>query len=89
MSFNMYVPTRFIFGNGHLNELHQQKMPGKKAMLAISGGKSVRENGALDRTQEQLRLAGVETAVFDKIGANKARGLHHHACEAAGGLQCG
>ena len=23
MSFNMYVPTRFIFGNGRLSELSQ------------------------------------------------------------------
>lgn len=71
--FNMYVPTRFIFGNGRLAELHQQKMPGKKAMLAISDGKSIRENGGLDRTQEQLRLAGVEAALFDKIGANPTK----------------
>ena len=73
MSFNMYVPTRFLFGNGRLNELHEQKMPGKKAMLVISTGKSVRENGTLDRTQEQLRLAGVEIAVFHKIGANPTK----------------
>lgn len=71
--FNMYVPTRFVFGKGRLSELHQQKMPGKKAMIAISSGKSVRENGALSRTQEQLHLAGVETAVFDQIGSNPTR----------------
>lgn len=71
--FNMYVPTRFVFGNGRLSELHQQKMPGKKAMVAISSGKSVRENGALSRTQEQLRIAGVETAVFDQIGSNPTK----------------
>lgn len=71
--FNMYVPTRFVFGNGRLSELHQQEMPGKKAMVAISSGKSVRENGALSRTQEQLRLAGVETAVFDQIGSNPTK----------------
>lgn len=71
--FNMYVPTRFVFGKGRLSELHQQKMPGKKAMIAISSGKSVRENGALSRTQEQLRLAGVETAVFNQIGSNPTK----------------
>lgn len=71
--FNMYVPTHFVFGKGRLSELHQQKMPGKKAMVAISSGKSVRENGALSRTQEQLRLAGVETAVFDQIGSNPTK----------------
>lgn len=73
MGFNMYVPTRFIFGNGRLNKLNQQKMPGKKAILAISKGKSVRENGALDRTMEQLKKAGVEVAVFSGIGANPTK----------------
>lgn len=73
MSFNMYVPTRFVFGNGRLGELHQQKLPGKKAMIVISNGKSTRANGSLDRTKEQLRLAGAETAVFDKIGANPTK----------------
>lgn len=73
MSFNMHVPTRFIFGNGRLNELHQQKLPGKKAMLTISNGKSVRENGTLARTEKQLRLAGVETVLFAGIGANPTK----------------
>lgn len=59
ISFDMYVPTRFVFGTGRLGELHQQKMSGKKAMLAISNGKSVYENGALERTQEQLKKAGI------------------------------
>ena len=58
MSFQMYVPTRFIFGNGGLNGLHQQALPGKKALLVISNGRSARESGALDRTEQQLGLAG-------------------------------
>lgn len=45
-------------------------MPGKKALLAISNGKSTRENGYLAATEEQLRLAGVESVVFDRIEAN-------------------
>ena len=73
MSFNMYVPTRFVFGQGRLNKLHRQKLPGKKALVTISCGKSTRANGSLDRTLEQLRLAGVETAVFDQIGANPTK----------------
>lgn len=73
MSFNMYVPTRFIFGNGRLRQLHRQKLPGVKALLVISNGKSVRENGALGRLEEQLKLAGVETVLFDKIGSNPTK----------------
>jgi len=70
MKFNMYVPTKILFGEGKLNELGSQKMPGKKALLVISSGKSVKENGALARTEEQLRTAGVEFVLFDKIKQN-------------------
>lgn len=70
MSFNMYVPTRVLFGAGQLSNLHAQKMPGKKAMIVISNGKSTKANGYLARTEEQLRLAGVEFVVFDKVEPN-------------------
>ncbi|MBU3214734.1 iron-containing alcohol dehydrogenase [Clostridium estertheticum] len=70
MNFNMYVPTRFIFGCGRLNELHEQKLPGKKAMVVISNGKSTKENGSLKRTIEELTIAGVESVVFDKVQTN-------------------
>lgn len=70
MSFKMYVPTKLLFGVGKLNELRKEKMPGKKAMIVISNGKSTRANGYLDRTQEQLKLAGAEFAVFDKVEPN-------------------
>jgi len=30
MRFHMYVPTRILFGEGQLNHLHSQQMPGKK-----------------------------------------------------------
>ncbi len=66
----MYVPTRILFGAGQLASLHSQALPGKNAMIVISNGKSVRENGALAKTEEQLRLAGVSTVLFDKIMAN-------------------
>lgn len=70
MGYNMYVPTRTLFGAGQLSNLHTQKMPGKKAMIVISKGKSTKTNGYLARTEEQLRLAGAESIVFDKIEAN-------------------
>lgn len=70
MSFNMYVPTRILFGAGQLNSLHEQKLPGKKAVIVISSGKSTRANGYLGRAEEQLHQAGVETVVFDKVQPN-------------------
>lgn len=88
MSFNMYMPTRILFGEGRLNDLHTQKMPGKKAMIVISNGKSVRENGALARTKEQLRLAGVENVVFDKVGANPEKEMVEEGARYARENQC-
>ena len=58
------VPTHTIFGAGALNNLHKQ------ALLVISNGKSTRANGYLDRTLEQLQLAGVQAVIFDKVQAN-------------------
>ncbi len=70
MRFNMYVPTRFIFGCGRLSELHEQKLPGQKAMVVISNGKSIKENGSLERTIKELTSAGVDYVVFDQVQAN-------------------
>lgn len=73
MGFDFYIPTRILFGQGKLNELHGQAMPGKKAMVVISNGKSVKDNGALERTLVELKKAGVETAVFDQVQSNPLR----------------
>lgn len=70
MKFNFYNPTNILFGKGMLNELGKQELPGKKAMVLISNGKSTKENGYLDRTLEQLKTAGVDTAVFAGIMEN-------------------
>lgn len=70
MNFNFNNPTNLIFGRDALNQLGSLPMPGKKALVLISNGKSTRENGYLDRTLEQLKKADVETALFDKIMEN-------------------
>lgn len=73
MAFRMHVPTRILFGRGALDGLHEQALPGKKAMLVTSDGTSVIANGSLDRTREELRSAGVEYAIFDRIQANPVK----------------
>lgn len=73
MSYQFYVPTRALFGAGMLNELHNQIMPGKKAMVVITNGKSMKETGTLYRALNELARAGVETVVFDKVQANPLR----------------
>lgn len=70
MSFEMYVPTRIVFGAGALNRLHEQTLPGKAAMLVISNGRSSRENGSLRRITEELAQAGASFVLFDRVEAN-------------------
>lgn len=70
VSFSFSVPTNLVFGQGAIQKLHKQRLPGKKALIVISSGKSTRANGYLDTVQDQLTQAGVEYAVFDKVSAN-------------------
>ena len=72
-NFDFYNPTHILFGSGKLDELGNQPIPGKKALLLISSGKSAKVSGALERTQAQLEKAGVEYAVCAKIHENPTR----------------
>ena len=69
-NFDWNVTARVVFGAGSLNKLGDLPLPGKRACVAISSGKSTRANGYLDRTLAELKRAGVEAVVFDKIGPN-------------------
>lgn len=68
--FQYYMPTRVLFGKGALEGLHKAGLPGKKALLVISSGKSTKANGYLARVENQLELAGCEYVLFDKILPN-------------------
>lgn len=70
MNFTFFMPTRILFGKGSLNRLHEQKLPGKKALIVTTAGQSVKKYGYLKRLQEQLDKAGVEHVLFDKILPN-------------------
>lgn len=73
--FEFCIPTKVLFGCGKLNELHRQTFPGKKAMLVISKGYSVKAYGALDRTEMQLKKASIDYVIFDKVGANPLKSV--------------
>ncbi len=73
MKFDFNNPTRILFGSGKLNELGSQKLPGKKALLLMSSGKSAKVSGAYDRTLKQLNNAGVEVAEFAKVMENPVK----------------
>lgn len=73
MNFDFNNPTRILFGSGKLNVFGSQPMPGKKALLLMSGGKSAKVSGAYDRMLNQLHKAGVEVAEFAKVMENPVK----------------
>jgi alcohol dehydrogenase len=80
MDFAYFIPTRILFGAGSLNKLGKVPLPGKKALIVISAGKSMRQNGYLDRVTGLLEKQNVTYVVFDKILPNPVKS---HVMEAA------
>lgn len=68
--FDFYMPTKVLFGPGKLNELHNEKLPGKKALIVTTNGTSIRKYGYLERVQNELKQADAEYAVFSEIRPN-------------------
>ena len=80
MNFVFDNPTKLLFGTGKLSELHNEVLPGKKALLLTSAGKSYKTNGSFDKTVEQLTLAGVEYVHLANVVENPLK----ENCEEAG-----
>lgn len=88
MNFDLFTPTKLLFGCGKLNELSEQELPGKKALLLISNGKSVHTNGSFDRTVEQLDKAGVGHVVCANIHENPSKEVVMEAAAVARENKC-
>ena len=80
MNFSLHIPTKLVFGAGSVAKLSTEHLPGKKALIVISSGTSMRKYGYLDRVEDALRRGGVKTEVFDKILANP---IKEHVMEGA------
>jgi alcohol dehydrogenase len=80
MNFICHNPVTILFGAGKVKELHMQKLPGKKALIVISSGKSTKSNGYLATVENELALANVKTIIFDKILPNPVK---RHVMEGA------
>lgn len=73
-NWNFYDPTRVVFGPGRLDELAVLKLPGKKALLVTTNGKSVIRYGYMDRVKNLLSQQGVECVVYSGISQNPTQG---------------
>ena len=78
--FSLYVPTKILFGCGEIKKLATETLPGKKAMVVISGGTSMKKYGYLDKVIGYLTENDVAAIVYDKILPNPIKA---HVMEAA------
>ncbi len=70
MSFDYFVPTRVVFGRGKFGDIKNLDLPGKKALIVISSGKSMYRLGYLEKLQQQLDEKGIGHCLFNKILPN-------------------
>jgi alcohol dehydrogenase len=78
--FESYLPTRIVFGMGAIEKLPKLVRDlGRKTMI-VTGRKSTKVTGLLDRVKAMLKNAGIEVLVFDKIQPNP---ISDHVDEAA------
>lgn len=87
-AYNFFAPTRVLFGEGQLGNLHTLKMPGKKALLVISNGKSTIKNGSLAKTEDELKKAGADYVVFNKVAANPLKEVVEEGAQVARDNKC-
>ncbi|HBM80706.1 MAG TPA: alcohol dehydrogenase, partial [Clostridiaceae bacterium] len=80
MNFNYYIPTKILFGPGKLKELTKENLPGKKALIVISSGNSMKKYGYLDRLTGILKSKNINYVIFDKVLPNP---IKSHVMEAA------
>jgi alcohol dehydrogenase len=65
-----FIPVRIIFGAGRLTELAHMPLPGKKALVCLTHGRSLKKLGIEDRVIGLLHTNHVETVLYDQITAN-------------------
>ncbi len=68
--FTYFLPTKIVFGQGKINNLGDLvKGIGKRALI-VTGGKSAKSTGLLDKVVKQLDEAKIGHFHFDKIVPN-------------------
>ncbi len=68
--FEYFVPTHVLFGAGSVRKLHEQQLPGTKALIVTTNGGSAKRHGSLDAVTSELELAGVDYLLFDQVHPN-------------------
>ncbi len=83
MSFNIYMPTRVIWGRNCVADNADVFSSLGNRCLILTGGSSAQKSGALDDVTNTLKKSGISYTVFNKISANPLVSVCHEAGAAA------
>lgn len=70
LNFDFILPTRIIFGVGENQKIGKESKKIGNRPLIVTGKKSMRETGILDRVVGLLKDAKIEPVLFEKIEPN-------------------
>lgn len=70
MKFTYSIPTKILFGPGSFNDLATTPLPGKKALVVLTAGRSMKSGGWLGKLTAMLSGRGISHVIFDKILPN-------------------
>ena len=80
---NLYIPVEVIFGEGSIQKVGEVgRRFGFKAMI-ISGKKSTKENGALEKLTRSLDSHGIRYILFDEVEPNPTDKIVNKASDIA------
>lgn len=69
-SFQFFMPTKVLFGNGLVDKIGEEAAAlGKKALL-VTGKTAMRQAGITGRIESKLAANGIEVVLFEKVESN-------------------
>ncbi|MBQ6521035.1 MAG: iron-containing alcohol dehydrogenase [Anaerolineaceae bacterium] len=67
--FSFGIPANLRFGCGVMDELQKAPLPGKRVMI-VTGGRTIRQNGTVDRLKKMVENKADLVVLFDDVNAN-------------------
>ena len=68
-SFTYELPAKLRFGCGVMDEIQKTSLPGKRLMI-VTGGRTIRSNGTVDRLLNMVEKKAEQVLLFDDVSAN-------------------
>ena len=87
--FSYTMPTRVVFGRGSLGRVGDEvEGMGRKALIVITSGGSMRRYGYLSRLTSSLDEKGIRYVVYDKVSTNPTAEVAWEAAQLASKESC-